>query len=64
MKDTQTIPLACVPGAIPADERDGHFALARRLFGEAVLERRGGGGGDGLRLVPVPLCEGGRVRQK
>lgn len=31
-------PLACVPGALPAAERDPHFALIRSLFGavEAV----------------------------
>lgn len=34
------IPLACVPGAIPAAERAGHFALAARLVGEAARERR------------------------
>lgn len=33
------VPLACVPGAIPADERAGHFALAAELFG-AAQERR------------------------
>ena len=26
------LPLACVPGAIPAAERAGHFALLARLF--------------------------------
>lgn len=31
--------LACVPGAIAADERPGHFALVRHLFGEQVQER-------------------------
>ena len=34
------VPLACVPGAIPAAERAGHFALAARLFGEGARERR------------------------
>ena len=33
-------PLACVPGAIAADERAAHFELIRRLFGDAVEERR------------------------
>jgi len=32
--------LACVVGAISPAERAGHFALLKRLFGEAVLERR------------------------
>jgi hypothetical protein len=34
------IPLACVPGAIPAEERPAHFALAARLFGTEARERR------------------------
>lgn len=34
-----SIPLACVPGAIPAAERATHFALAAEMFG-AVAERR------------------------
>ena len=38
--ENEAIPLACVPGAIPAKERAGHFARARRLFGEAAEERR------------------------
>ncbi|HUG41251.1 MAG TPA: hypothetical protein VMM12_12245 [Longimicrobiales bacterium] len=29
------MPLACVPGAIPAEERPGHFQLIRRLFDSA-----------------------------
>lgn len=33
------MPLACVPGAIPAEERAGHFELIQRLFREA-RERR------------------------
>jgi len=37
---TPQTPLACTPGAIPADERPAHFALARHLFTEAALERR------------------------
>jgi hypothetical protein len=37
---TAQAPLACVPGAIPPGERPAHFALARRLFAEAVRERR------------------------
>lgn len=34
------MPLACVPGAIPAAERPGHFALVAELFGGGVRERR------------------------
>lgn len=37
---TETIPLACVPGAIPAEERPAHFALARELFGSIAEERQ------------------------
>jgi len=34
------LPLACVPGAIPAHERPGHFLLLRQLFTHAVREKR------------------------
>jgi hypothetical protein len=34
-----SLPLACVPGAIPARERTAHFALLKRLFGESVRGR-------------------------
>ncbi len=37
---TPQVPLACVPAAIPADERPAHFALVGRLFTETVRERR------------------------
>ena len=33
------VPLACVPGAIPAAERPAHLALARRLFTVQAEER-------------------------
>jgi hypothetical protein len=33
------IPLACVPGAIPADIRHAHFARLSRLFTASVRER-------------------------
>jgi len=32
--------IACVPGAIPENERPSHFALLKRLFGDSVRERR------------------------
>lgn len=35
------VPLACVPGAIPAAERSAHFALLERLFGGDARERAG-----------------------
>jgi hypothetical protein len=34
------IPLACVPGAIPAAERAAHFQLLTRLFTTSARERR------------------------
>lgn len=34
------VTLACVPDAIPASERDAHFARLTRLFTTAVRERR------------------------
>lgn len=36
----QAIPLACVPGAIPAGERAAHFERLTRLFTTAVREKR------------------------
>ena len=36
---TGTPELACVPSAIPAAARQGHFALARELFGVRAAER-------------------------
>jgi hypothetical protein len=39
------VPLACVPGAIPAAERRAHFALITRLFTAAARERRDLSGG-------------------
>ena len=35
------VPIACSAEAIPASERDAHFALAAKLFDEAVAERSG-----------------------
>lgn len=35
------VPLACVAGAIPASERDAHFALLTRLFTASARERVG-----------------------
>jgi hypothetical protein len=39
MSSTQVPALACVPSAIPASERPGHFSLARELFEVRALER-------------------------
>lgn len=35
-----TVPLACVPGAVPDAERPAHFERLTRLFTTAVRERR------------------------
>jgi hypothetical protein len=56
MMDTDSAaPLACVPGAIPADERAAHFALAAELFGGGVQERRQLADGYALRFAPERL---------
>lgn len=39
VETSQAAALACVPSAIPATERAGHFALARELFTELAQER-------------------------
>ena len=50
-----SIPLACVPGAIPAGERAAHFRLIQHLFGAALLERRETAGGYAYRFDPDAL---------
>jgi hypothetical protein len=50
-RTTDTVPLACVPGAIPAEERPAHFALVAELFATAVLERTEVPGGYGFRFA-------------
>jgi hypothetical protein len=35
-----SVPVACVPGAIAAEERSKHFARAKQLFAESAKERR------------------------
>jgi hypothetical protein len=35
----RSTPIACVPGAIPSEERAAHFVLARRLFAEVAESR-------------------------
>jgi hypothetical protein len=44
--------LACVPEAIPAAEREAHFALAKRVWWELPAERRELPDGYGLRFDP------------
>jgi hypothetical protein len=34
-----SVPLACVPGAIPADERSDHFARAKKLLLQFATDR-------------------------
>lgn len=51
------VPLACVPGAIPAEERAAHFALAAELFGDAAQERRELEDGYTFRFHAVRLAE-------
>jgi hypothetical protein len=48
-------PLACVPGAIPADERAAHFALAAELFDAGLQERRELADGYAFRFAPERL---------
>ena len=49
------LPLACVPGAIPAAEREAHAALTRTLFAETLEGRPHGGSGYDFRFPPVAL---------
>lgn len=49
------IPLACVPGAIPAEERPDHFARIERLFGTEVQEREEVPDGYAFRFMPEAL---------
>jgi hypothetical protein len=46
------IPLACVPGAIAAEERPAHFALIARLFGTVARERADTPGGYSFSFPP------------
>ncbi|HEX5870138.1 MAG TPA: hypothetical protein VFY65_06975 [Longimicrobium sp.] len=55
MDADSAVPLACVPGAIPAEERAGHFALAAELFGGAVQARRALEDGYAFRFAPERL---------
>lgn len=55
MDANAAVPLACVPGAIPAEERAGHFALAAELFAGAARERRALEDGYAFRFGPERL---------
>ena len=52
----EQVPLACVPGAIPAAERPGHFERSRRLFA-AVKEREVLANGYAVRFDPERLSD-------
>jgi hypothetical protein len=47
--------LACLPGAIPAAERQAHFSLARKLFHERAEERATLPNGYAIRFCPDAL---------
>ena len=51
----EILPLACVPGAIPAAERQGHFALIERLFAETAEGREALADGYAFRFPPTAL---------
>lgn len=56
MNESRTaVPLACVPGAIPSDERSAHFELLRRLLGSEKHERMDAGTGYAFRFSPAML---------
>lgn len=52
---TPSIPLACVPRAIPAAERPAHFALIQSLFGETAEAREPLRNGYAFRFPPTAL---------
>ncbi len=47
--------LACLPGAIPAADRDAHFTLARELFHERAEVRTALPNGYAIRFAPDAL---------
>jgi hypothetical protein len=49
-REAREVPLACVPGAIPASERASHFARLTRLFTTDVRERAEIPGGYAFRF--------------
>jgi hypothetical protein len=52
-----TVPLACVPDAIPAADRATHFARLRHLFDHRARERRDVAGGFSWRFPAEALDE-------
>ncbi len=56
MTDSEpAMPLACVPGAIPAAERAPHFARLRQLFDNQAQERAEVPDGYSWRFLPNAL---------
>jgi hypothetical protein len=56
MNGTTAAPeLACLPEAIPAGERQAHFALARELFEERAAERVALPNGYRIRFPPEEM---------
>lgn len=56
MSSTNAAPeLACLPGAIPAAERQAHFTLAQELFHEQAEERVTLPNGYAIRFEPDAL---------
>lgn len=49
-------PLACVPDAVPSEERASHLELTRRLM-RAARERVEVDGGFGIRFGPADLAD-------
>jgi hypothetical protein len=59
-KALEVQPLACVPGAIPENERASHFALARRLLRTGAPSRRPISNGHEWRLPANTLIDAAR----
>jgi len=53
----ESVGLACVPSAIPADKRVRHFALARELLNRQSTERADLPDGYGFRFAADKLVE-------
>jgi hypothetical protein len=53
----EPVVLACLPSAIPADQRVQHFALARELLNRQAIERADLADGYGFRFAADKLVE-------
>jgi hypothetical protein len=56
-KNESAVPLACVPGAIPAAQRATHFARLRHLFDNEAQERVEVPDGYSWRFLPKAFDE-------